>query len=138
MSLSECLIAAVIVAFANCAVIEAARHGEIFARFRSWFETKEGFFPALFLCPFCLSYWTPYVLLVLLLWQDLHGYQFLALIPLSFAVTRLSNLLNDVLYKHCRTPRVEKDLQSDVDSLDLLAQGGNDDRVTEGGSEPSE
>lgn len=138
MSLSELLIAAVIVTLANCSVIEAARHGEIFARFRAWLEVKEGFFPSLLLCPFCLSYWTPAVLLLLLLWRDLHGYQFLALIPLSFAVTRMSNLLNDVLHDKCRTPRVEKELQNELDKLDNFTQGGNDDRVTEGGSEPPE
>lgn len=123
---------------ANWAVIEAIHHGEIFASLRAWLEAKQGFLPELLTCPFCLSYWTPLPLLLLCLWHDLTIYQLPTLIPLSFAVTRMSNLLNDVLHKWCRTPRVEKDLQSNLDSLDLLAQGGNHGDGKDRGSESKE
>lgn len=138
MNLNELLSAVVIVAFANCSVIEAIHHGEVFARLRAWFETKEGFLPSLLLCPFCLSYWPPTVLLLLLLWHELYGYQFLALIPLSFAVTRMSNLLNDGLHNWCRTPRVTKELQNEIANLDILTQGGSDGPITDGGSAGTE
>ena len=104
VNLSDMLAAVVIASFANCAAIEAFHHGEIFARLRAWLETRKGFLPELMSCPFCLSYWTPLPLLLLCLWHDLTFYQLPALVPLSFAVTRMSNLLNDALHTWCPFP----------------------------------
>jgi hypothetical protein len=134
VNLSEFLIAAVIATFANCAVIEAVHHGEIFARVRAWFEAREGFLSELVGCPFCFSYWTSLPLLLLCLWHVLTLYQLPALIPLALAVTRMSNLLNDVLHAWCRTPRVAEEIQNEIASLDLLTQGGDDAPVTDGGN----
>lgn len=118
----DLLIAALICVPANCAVMEAWHHGEIFAGLRARVEAKSGFLAELLSCPFCFSHWTPLPLLTLLLWHDFDVCRLAALIPLSFAVTRMSNILNDVLHSRCRTPRVDAGLQDEVNELNLVAQ----------------
>jgi hypothetical protein len=97
-----------IAALANWAAIEAWHHGSIFANLRGWLEARGGFLSELLLCPYCLSHWTALPLLcmlgLLLVGLEVQPHQLISLPVLSLAVTRLSNLMNDLNRGICRTP----------------------------------
>lgn len=96
----------VFLVLATTQIIEVFHHSSIFAATRGWLENYDNFIGDLFSCMFCLSVWVGAVLTV--------GYFFAGDYPAwrlpvyALAVTRGANLLNDVLYKFCRTPRASK------------------------------
>lgn len=107
----------VILTLAVSHVIEVWRHGEIAAERRAIVETgKYGrFLTAMLLCSFCLSPWMAWVMVIgctiaakvlldsnNLLVQGM-GQAWMLMIY-GLAIARSANLLNDVTYRHCRTP----------------------------------
>ncbi len=115
-----------IAGLANWAALEAWHHGKIFFRPRAWLEVREGFFPDLLACPYCLSHWTAFPLVCLLTLAETGPeptWQWLAVPVLSLAATRLSNLFNDLGRATCRTPHRH---DADVEALNALVQGGLD------------
>lgn len=135
----DVVIAVILAALANWAVIECWHHGVVFEKPRAWLEAHDpGFLVDLFTCPYCLSHWTaaPLFVATLVLFTDLQGwpwYRWFALPVLSFAVTRLSNLMNDACHSFCRTPHspdIEEELAQLQDVEDAEGHGG-----TQGGSD---
>ena len=121
-----------VASLSNWAVIEAYHHGSIFERFRAWVEAHDGFFAELLSCPYCLSHWTalPLTVLSMLALCDL-TWNNLALLPvLVFAVTRLSNLWNDLGRPICRTPN-RHDVSQELGELARIAEGKNGTGETE-------
>lgn len=97
-------------AVANWAIIETWHHGSIFEECRARLEVRRGHFvPDLLLCPFCLSHWSAIfaelgALSLLIDLRELAWHQYLGLPICILATTRLSNLLNDLFRRICRTP----------------------------------
>ena len=117
---------------ANWQVVETWHHGSLFARTRAWLEVRSGLLPELMLCPYCLSHWTALPITAAAavgvgsaVFNDL---QWLLIPVISLAVTRLSNLLNDVCRPVCRTPG-----RHDSDA-DLLEEIANAEKVRGGGA----
>ncbi len=96
----------VFLVLATAQVIEIFHHSSICAGMRARLENFDNFVGDLFSCMFCLSVWVAAILTV--------GYFFAAEHPAwrlpvyVLAVTRGANLLNDVFYRHCRTPRASE------------------------------
>jgi hypothetical protein len=117
-------------ALSNWAVIEAWRHGEIFAKQRAWLDAQEPgkLWVELFMCPYCLSHWSAVPLTALLMLHfdpNRPWWQWLALPVFSLASTRLSNALNDVLYDRCRTPR-PPDVSEELGELAAVEENANE------------
>lgn len=122
----------VVCALANWQMVETWHHGSIFASARARVEMYQGSFWAdLLSCPFCLSHWTAggLTILAMALAQQVCAAPFawFLLTPaLSLAVTRLSNLCNDLTHDKCRTPRVERGL---AEAFDEVAKGNYGDTI---------
>lgn len=101
----------VFLVLATAQVIEVFHHSSICAGMRARLENFDNFIGDFFACMFCLSVWVGAILTV--------GYFFAADYPAwrlpvyALAVIRGANLLNDVLYKFCRTPRASKMFEDD-------------------------
>ena len=132
----DILIVVFLAALSNWAVIETWRHGEIFERLRAWLQAHDpSFLQMLLTCPYCLSHWTAFPILVSLMVCAVDPiqpwYRYLALIPLSLASTRLSNALNDTLHSWCRTPRPPA-LEGELSELQMIIDmEKSDERATE-------
>jgi hypothetical protein len=109
-------------ALANWAAIEAFHHGSLFARMRGWLEARGGFCSELLLCPFCLSYWTGMAFAAAVsAWETGLELQprLLLLWPIYWlAITRLSNVFNDLCRPFCRTPNRH---QEELDELSRIS-----------------
>lgn len=117
------LCAVFVAGLANWAAIETWHHGKIFLRPRAWLEVREGFFPDLLACPFCLSHWTALPITCLLILAETGpepSWRWLVTPVMSLAATRLSNLFNDLGRATCRTPHRH---DADVAALAALAEG---------------
>ena len=100
LSLTELLI----LVLATAQVIEVYPHSSLFAVIRARLESFDNFFGDLFACMFCLSVWVGAGLTVWFFCTL--AYPAWRLPIYALAVTRGANILNDVLHKFCRTPRV--------------------------------
>lgn len=85
---------------------ETIHHGEgpwqVLAKSRAWGEQLDGWLAPvgeLLSCPFCLSHWTCAVCIFTLGWSQ---FPIPVLLVLSFAATRVSNTINDGLYRVTR------------------------------------
>jgi len=98
-----------IAAFCTWQVVEIARHGEILTDWRAFAESCiggwQGFLASLFLCPWCLSVWVGWAVVITM---QLFAYFCPELLFLVYglAVSRTANLLNDLMYHTTRTPKV--------------------------------
>ena len=97
--------------FANWQTVETYRHGSIFDRARAYMETRGGFWSDVSACPYCLSHWTAFLFttLSLVLACRVHAAPlewWLCWPAFSLAITRGSNLLNDLTHPWCRTPNM--------------------------------
>jgi hypothetical protein len=93
---------------ANWGAVETWHHGSLFSRARAWLEVRTGLCSELMLCPYCLSHWTAMLVsAVLAAGFDIavfHDNRVVLLAPVALAITRLSNLSNDLCRRWCRTP----------------------------------
>ena len=100
-------------ALANWQAVETYHHSALFGSCRAYLETRGGFWADLTACPYCLSHWTALILtgitmvLAQLVCGAPAGWWFI-LPAFSLAVTRLSNLANDLAHPYCRTPRLNQ------------------------------
>ncbi len=117
--ITEIMLLACLGTLAVWQITETVHHGSIFANFRAYFETQEGFFADLILCSFCFSHWagffvTAIILPVAVLDTGAH-WIWLTMFPvISLAMTRLAQLLNDLTHSKCRTPRIQYDTTHDL------------------------
>lgn len=115
--------------FATCQLAEIVRHGSIFAPLRARIEARGPFWADLIGCGFCFSHWASgFVTLVLLVGHyimESGGYPMnpFIIILIWLAVTRGSNLLNDLTKQWSRTPS-----GSEIEILPL----GDEDRMYDG------
>jgi hypothetical protein len=102
-----------VAALANWQVVETLHHGSIFEKTRAYCEVRGGFCCEIWLCPFCQSHWTALLMSLLVsqyvLQRELNWAEWCFLPVYVFAVTRLSNWLNDYFHESCRTPRLKLD-----------------------------
>ena len=99
---------------ATAQIVETIHHGSIFAKMRSYLEAVGGFWADLCGCPFCLSHWvaawvTSVILPVAMTETCADKIWWLSAPIVAFAITRLSQLLNDYTHERCRTPRAAYD-----------------------------
>ena len=100
-----------ILVLATAHAIEVFHHSSIFAGTRAWLEGYDNFIGDLFACAFCLSLWVGTLLACIYYFA---GEYPAARLPIyALAVTRGANILNDVFYKFCRTPRASKMFEDD-------------------------
>lgn len=95
---------------ANWQTVETYHHGDIFSSIRARMEARNDFWSDMTECPFCMSHWTAffYTTLSLVLACRVHAAPldwWLIWPAFSLAIARASNLLNDLTYVCCRTPR---------------------------------
>lgn len=112
---------------ANWQLVETIHHGEIFAGMRARFEARGGLLAELVGCPYCLSHWTAALVTGVSVGSLISNPGSIDwwLVPLFWlAVIRLSNLANDCAHAVCRTPRLEKELAREVESLNGTAVAG--------------
>jgi hypothetical protein len=124
MLLTELIVAALAV----WEIIEIYHHSSLFASARARVELLEGKIRTLLTCPFCMSTWVAWILVLppmfaarlapaeaeALALAGL-GWLFLALwrwIIYGLALARLANLGNDLAHARCRTPRADKEIPS--------------------------
>lgn len=93
----------IILALATNLVVETIHHGSIFSNLRLWAEVRGGKLGELISCPYCLSHWAGFV--VVILW--FLGFYFLParLVVMSFAATRTANLINDLMKRYVRNQK---------------------------------
>lgn len=125
--------------------VEIWRHSLLFAGLRARAELLEGRLGELLGCPWCLSVWAAWLLVLppfllplpsALSVLDMPGASFAAwcafraweLFVYGLAVSRLANLLNDALHGVCRTPRADRPDLKDV----FLIEGEDHDGRAEG------
>lgn len=101
----------IVVALATWHVVELWHHGSLFATLRARLEVGGTFAADLLLCPFCLTTWVAWGMMIWVIGVE-------ALLSdrppavrmawyagvLGFAAARVANLLNDVLSPYSRTP----------------------------------
>lgn len=89
-------------------ILEIWRHGELFADWRAELELRDAWWARLLSCGFCLAPWAAWWLLACLA-LDHYGPPWVRqvdwLLLQGFALARAANVLNDLLYARCRTPR---------------------------------
>jgi len=90
--------------------VEVYRHSSLFATVRSYMDLVTGFFGSLHRCMFCLSVWVSFAVVVV--WRTLNGFhhenplsEIVSVFGYGLAISRLSNVLNDLLYDFTRTPK---------------------------------
>src|SRR5688572_14648553 len=94
-----------VVGLAVWQVVEIFHHSELVASDRASLEADNGLIGQVARCPWCTSVW---VALALGLWWYTVPVWFQWPI-FALAVSRLANVLNDVTYQYCRTPRPTED-----------------------------
>lgn len=96
-----------LLALASGQVVETYRHGSVFKPVRDWADRQQDtFLGKLLHCPFCFSHHPAWV--ILLLWWLVPWFQF---VVWWLAVTRLSQLINDLCHDKNRSPVREEELQ---------------------------
>lgn len=109
-------------------IVEILHHGHLFARLRASWEVERSFRAALLCCPFCLSPWIAWLLMLLTdLWPS-GGY----VIAGGFAASRLANVFNDLTYYANRTPRQQHYAEYVSDEEDQKDAKPGRDTATEG------
>lgn len=96
----------IVLSLAVWEVIEIWHHSSLFSNWRAKIELYDNWFCRLLTCPFCLSVWAS-VLFVLLFVHSIW------IVTYILAVARLANLLNDMTYNFCRTPKENKSIPED-------------------------
>jgi len=96
----------VILILATSEVVEVWRHGSLFAGRRAVVQELTPFhwWARLLDCPFCLSFWVA-LLLTLLSAVPGHAGEWIHVGVILLAVARGANLVNDLTYEYCRTPK---------------------------------
>lgn len=97
-------------------IVETLHHGSIFADLRQWANRRlssENWcihkLATLISCPFCLSHWSPILPILAMFYGPIEA-QFLVV---SLAVTRTTQLLNDLTHSHSRTPFSDEAIEID-------------------------
>lgn len=98
---------------ANWQTVETYHHSALFGSTRAYMEARGGFWADATACPYCLSHWTAFLFTTVSMvlacrLQAAPLDWWLAWPAFSLAVTRSSNLLNDLTHPYCRTPRDEE------------------------------
>lgn len=98
---------------ANWQAVETYHHSQLFEPMRAYMEARGGFWADATACPYCLSHWTAFLFttLSLVLACGVHAAPldwWLAWPAFSLAVTRSSNVLNDLTHPYCRTPNTDE------------------------------
>ena len=101
------LLKLVVVTMAAWQIVETFRHGSIFACVRQWgnrqLASKSQLVrkvAKLTVCAFCLSHWSP----ILPLFVMFYGPIWARFLVVALAITRTSQLLNDLSYSYSRSP----------------------------------
>lgn len=103
----------VICALITWQVVEIYHHSALFATVRARMDLVDGLLGELHRCPWCLSVWVAMITVAAyrLCVTDQEYFQ-LDVLPqlvstfgMGLAVSRLSNVCNDLLYNYCRTPQ---------------------------------
>jgi hypothetical protein len=99
-------------------IIEVWRHSTLFQRVRYWLQVWQyevavwkphpsnkiaTFIPDLLLCNWCFSIWVAVGVIAL----SASGNWWAWLVILALGGSRIANLINDVLYSYCRTPKYD-------------------------------
>ena len=108
--MTELLLLFPLACLANWQAVETLHHGDIFADLRARLESSDSFFARLFLCPFCLSHWTSFIIsFILFISYYLSAPSAWPVCPIHLvywlSVTRMSNVLNDLGHSRWRTPK---------------------------------
>lgn len=121
----------VVAIFASGQIVETLRHGSNFRWLRRWGNRNVGNpglirIPAkLSFCAFCQSHWSPVLPLFVLFRQDLPSNPIAAVAILavaSLAVTRATQLLNDLTHHWNRSPPPDEEIEDDqTDVVDAAA-----------------
>lgn len=109
-----------IAALAAWQIIEIWHHSLLFASARSHVELWENKVSDLLGCPFCLSPWVSLLCVVCLLlpnWLELEGWYVLTAkcVIYGFAVSRITNLFNDLCHAKTRTPKAYTEFLFDTE-----------------------
>lgn len=103
----------VICALVTWQAVEIYHHSTLFASVRARLDLVDGLLGDLHRCPWCLSVWVGMIAVAAyrLCLAD-HGYfqphvipQLVSTFGMGLAVSRLSNVCNDLLYNYSRTPQ---------------------------------
>ena len=108
----------IVLSLATSHVLEVWRHGKILQDWRAWMETQPlgSFVSEAALCTFCFGLWVAWAL-VFLFYTETPLEEFKKYPPLyifvllqrafviGLAVARAANLINDLTYGYCRTPK---------------------------------
>ena len=92
-------------------IVETWRHGSLFAARRGKLELSDKWHARLLSCPFCFSHWVAGCCVLGMLILERPGEDIslpsgmLTILLWTAAVTRASQLVNDLTHRFCRTPR---------------------------------
>jgi len=106
----------IVCVFASWQIVETLRHGSIFRPLRQWANANRdhvhgevALLAQLLSCPFCLSHWAPWVPLLVCL----YGPEWLMLPVYVLAITRLTQLGNDLSHSFSRSPSPDDEIVVD-------------------------
>lgn len=111
-----------VASFAAWQGTETLTHGSIFDRPRAYLEARGGFWGDLVGCSFCLSHWVAFIITAISLATAILASHAPVKAAWGFvvywlAVTRCSQLLNDLCHKITRTPKYGE-AQSTLDEIE--------------------